>query len=321
MTDSDLTERLRHVTDHANRHQKLAEERRDEPLAFWDVETLASLRCICCDSKTSHVSAYPSIYSAKFGRQIITWCKECGFGMVPGTSFSLEGYYQSEYALSNRRDRDVDPEVYFAEMDSENPPKMLARYIGRARSQIRKIQEYIPEITSMLDVGAGPGYALRVAGAKEKYAIEFDNYSVKFLDYIGAVCLDWDEVSKHRYDAILLSHSLEHFEYSDVVPRLEVLIGRLKPGGVLYIEVPPGGLGWKHYCYQHEPHTLFFTPEALSRLSEKLAANVVFCGPTIKTYDLIKDHEAPIYNGGNGEPFNDPRGRLTLILRKPEDIK
>lgn len=299
------------------RHQKFADDLRNEPLAFWDLRQVEGICCVCCDTQVSHVSAYPFASSERFARQIIVWCEKCGFGMVPRTSFSLEYYYRDEYALQNRGDRELDPEVYFERMDSGNPPRNLARYIGRARYQIGRIREFVPDIGAMLDVGAGPGYALRAAEAKKKFALEFDEYSKKFLDHIGATIVGWETASNHRYDVVLLSHSLEHFQYSDVLERLCMLMGTLNPGGLLYIEVPPGGLGWKHYSYKHEPHTLFFTPEAFRGLAGKLGGEVLLCGPTIKTFDKIDDLEFPIYRGGKAPRLNDPRGRLTLIVRNP----
>lgn len=316
MSDESAHAERRHTAAALMRHKKSAEDMRNEPLAFWDLNLIAASPCICCDQEMSHVSAYPFHSSEKFARQIILWCELCGFGMVPGTSFPLDDYYRTQYAIENRRDRDLDPESYFAKMESDNPPKNLARYIGRARNQIRKIRKYVPEIGSMLDVGAGPGYALWASGAKQKFAIEYDDFSRKYLDYIDATIVDWDAVPRHRYDVVLLSHSLEHFQFTEVLTRLELLMNSVNPGGLLYIEVPPGGLGWKQYHYKHEPHTLFFTPEALQGLAQKLNGEILLCAPTLKTYNLISDIENPIYEGRKGQRLGNPRGRLTLILKK-----
>ncbi|QLC26658.1 class I SAM-dependent methyltransferase [Parasphingopyxis algicola] len=315
MTGNIEREKCEHRAAALRRHRNFADDLRNEPLAFWDLRKIETIECVCCDAQPSHVSAYPFASSERFARQIIVWCENCGFGMVPQTSFPLEDYYREEYALQNRGDRHADPELYFAKMDSEHPPKNLARYIARARYQIKNIRRFIPRIGAMLDVGAGPGYALRASGADKKFALEHDEYSRKFLHHIGATLVEWETASRHRYDVILLSHSLEHFEYSDVVKRLRMLVSSLNPGGLLYVEVPPGGLGWKHYSYKHEPHTLFFTPEALRRLATKLGGEVLKCEPTIRNYNLVSDLESPIYHGAKARRLNDPRGRLTLILR------
>ncbi len=290
---------------------------REQPLAFWEMPDIRKARCICCDKQTSHISAYPFFSSALFARQIVLWCGNCGFGMVPETSFELDDYYRDEYAVDNRGDREADPEQYFARMDSDTPPGNLARYRNRARTQISRIRKRMPDIGAMLDIGSGPGYALRTAGARESFALEHDRYSRPFLDHIGARIVDWDTVGDFRYDVILLSHSLEHFQYGDVLPRLTKLVDRLNPGGIFYIEVPPGGLGWKTYHYKHEPHTLFFTPESLHNIGRKLDLELLLCRPLNKTYNKIEDRADTIYNPPKDSAFDNPRGCLTLIARKP----
>lgn len=288
---------------------------REEPLAFWAFDGLAELTCPCCEEHPSHISAYPFHSTPVFARQILTWCDTCGFGMVPGTSFELDDYYRSQYALENRQDRDMDPAAYFKLLNSNAPPGNLARYIGRARDQAKRIRNVMPGAQSMLDVGAGPGYALYACNFGAKFAIEQDRHSRKFLDFIGATLLEWNEVRGLSFDVVLLSHSLEHFAHDQMFDRLKCLVDALAPGGLLYVEVPPGGLSWKHYSYRHEPHTLFFTPESLDRLARRLNLEVLHCGPLISTFNLIEDRADPIYSPAE-EKFGDPRGRLTLLGRK-----
>ncbi|MEM8695977.1 MAG: methyltransferase domain-containing protein [Pseudomonadota bacterium] len=299
--------------------QDLQTELRDEPLAFWNVPDIQSVDCPCCDQTMSHISSYPFHSSAKFARQLVLWCQGCGFGLVPDTSFSLSDYYRTEYAIDNRNDRAIPPEDYFAAMDSADPPRNLKRYVARAKDQLRRIRKIGGEIGAMLDVGAGPGYALRVSEADEKFAIEYDKHSRKYLDHIGARVIDWDTVEKHGYDAVLLSHSMEHFEYRDLLPRLKMLAKSLNPGGVLYAEVPCGGLGWKNYNSKQEPHTLFFTPEALFSLGRKLGLKMIIGKPLARSNKHIEDLENPIYEPEPGSPFDSSEGRITLIARKPED--
>ncbi len=310
------TDRTVELSASLQKHKKFAADVRQAPLAFWDLQVLAATPCVCCNSVSSHISAYPFHSSGAFARQLIIWCRKCGFGMVPETSFPLDEYYRQEYAMENRGDREEDPANYFARMDSRTPPQNLARYRNRARAQVKRIREYVPSIGAMLDVGAGPGYALRVAKAKKSYALEYDEFSKKFLDHVGATMVDWNTVGDFRYDVILLSHTLEHFQFDDVLPRMTQLVDRLNPSGLLYIEVPPGGLGWKVYNYKHEPHTLFFTPEALQRLGEKLSLEILACKPVNKTFNKIEDRDRTIYKPEKVDNFDNPRGGLTLIAQK-----
>jgi SAM-dependent methyltransferase len=303
-----LRERLVH-------HQEFAAAVRGAPLSFWNMQELSHTTCPCCGSLMSHVATYPFHDSALFSRQITIWCKDCGFGMVPGTSFSLEEYYRSRYAVENRGDRELMPEEYFQLMESDNPPANFMRYYARARDQLARIKSFVPDVRSMLDVGAGPGYALHISGSARKDAIEFDQNSKKYLDFIGATLLDWDRLEPDRYDVILMSHVLEHFLPADIHPRLNALARALRPGGIVYIEVPPGGLSWKLYAYKHEPHTLFFTLQALGELGKKLGLEVLFCAPLETTDDHIGDRADGIYTPPARDGYDNPRGRLTLICR------
>lgn len=307
-SDAALRERL-------VRHQAFAAAVRGAPLSFWSLQELSKTKCPCCGSPMSHMSTYPFYDSALFSRQITVWCQDCGFGMVPGTSFSLEDYYRSQYAVENRGDRDLNPEEYFQLMASENPPANMIRYYSRARDQIARIRSYVPEVDSMLDVGAGPGYALHISGSARKDAIEYDRNSKKYLDYIGATLIDWDQLKPKQYNVVLMSHVLEHFLPADIHPRLNMLARALRPGGIIYIEVPPGGLSWKLYNYKHEPHTLFFTVQALGELGKKLGLEMLFCSSLGTTNDRIEDRADGIYTPPTRDGYDNPRGRLTMICR------
>ena len=299
------------------RHKKFAESVRTAPLEFLSLETIAKTRCACCGNKPSHVSSYPFFDSADFARQIIVWCKACGFGMVPEVSFPLQRYYEEQYAVENRGDREIPPEIYFTRQPGEDGlPITLKRYFGRATDQLARIRKHMPTLDAMLDVGSGPGYALHLSEARVKDAIEYDRNSKKYLDYLGANLITWDTIPTEKYDAVLMSHVLEHFLPADVEPRLRALFGALKPGGLLYIEVPPGGMGWKHYNYKHEPHTLFFTPQALGTLCKRMQFEIVLLAPVAKTMEKVEERTNAIYQP-NKKAFSDPRGRLTVICRKP----
>jgi len=189
----------------------------------------------------------------------------------------------------------------------------LKRYFDRARGQLKRIKSLIGSIDAMLDVGAGPGYALHLSNAKRKDALELDESSNKYLDYIGAGRVSWDNLPANTYNVALMSHVVEHFEPADVRERLGKIAASLKVGGILYIEVPPGGLGWKNYDYKHEPHTLFFTPQALQELVRSIGLDLLMCGPLAKTLDKISDRDDAIYEPQGDEHVVNPRGKITAI--------
>lgn len=133
----------------------------------------------------------------------------------------------------------IAPEAYFAKLASAEPPPRLRRYASRARDELARLHQHVRRIGTMLDVGAGLGYALHLSAADEKFAIAPDLQSRKYLDHIGARLIDWAGTEPDRYDLILVSHVLEHFSPDDVRPRLDQLVRGRRPRGLLYTEVCP----------------------------------------------------------------------------------
>jgi SAM-dependent methyltransferase len=99
-----------------------------------------------------------------------------------------------------------------------------------------------------------------------------------------------------RFDVIVMSHVLEHF--LDPGAMLRLTGRRLKPGGVLYVEVPHIPLEAMHRHVDSvwaprfdEPHITFFDPGSLRRV---LAANglaVEFCdtaGPEYRRVSALR---------------------------------
>ena len=286
--------------------RELLEELAAAPVDFLRIEPSTRFVCLACEAPASHVTRYPPPVTGPFSRLLVMWCERCGFGWVPTSPFILADYYAQTYAVVNRKDRDVDPEKYF------DPNRESTKYFRRARSQVAKVREFVPEIQSMLDFGSGPGYALFVSGAKEKYAVEYDEHSTKYLDYIGAKKISHDEISMRRYDLILSSHSLEHLFIGDLESTLKSFHSALKPQGVLYVEVPGASLTEYTSPVRHEPHTLFFSPESLWRLVTKAGFNVIWEDALGQTSNPRLDH--PIYSPKE-ERWNHSRGRLSVIAR------
>ena len=67
-------------------------------------------------------------------------------------------------------------------------------------------------------------------------------------------------------DGVCSSHSLEHFWLDDLATLLEHVAGALAPDGMFVAEVPLGSLLRHALYYQHDPHTVFFTYDALDHM-------------------------------------------------------
>lgn len=276
---------------------------------------LAALPAACplCASEATLVSSYPAERSALFARLLVCWCQACGFGWVPQLPFDLDAYYARDYAACTGGVRAIDPEALFC---ADQRPPRAAKLFDRAGRQIRLLEQTVA-LDHLLDFGAGPGYALAQSRAGCRHAIEPDRACAKYLDHIGAAIVALDALPADFYDGVLASHAIEHLTVATLLPTLHRLIDALKAGGVLYIEVPAAGLLRHVVTTKQEPHTLFFTPEALKRLVARLGLDVVFAGAHGAGLLRLRC-DARLYEPSDDDPFfasNSPQ--ITVLGRKP----
>jgi len=251
-------------------------------LAFVDASELATLCCPACDHTHVRIAPYPHPTTSKFGTLLSAWCANCGFGWTPSIPFDLGDYYAKEYAVVNRRgDRGLSPEQYFAALSRpvDQVPGRYRNYATRARFQIDEIEKHTPSDYSILDFGSGPGYALYFSRAKVKHAVELDEQSRKYLDYQGVSRVSLESQKAETYDAVLSSHSLEHLEIQSLYPTLDHMWRVLRPGGILYVEVPVGLYSASHINKGQEPHTLFFSVGSLKRVIERAGFSAIRAYP------------------------------------------
>lgn len=233
-----------------------------EPTRF---EAISPETCVACGRPDVTLeSDYPSDV-APFSAARVRYCRACGLGAVPDAAALLAGYYERDYAAKNRRDRELPPEFYFSPTHRANSPR-LQRYFTRSMRQLELLDDFAVPIAEsrLLDFGSGPGYLLHLAGAAESAAFEIDPASEKYLNYLGARRFDrLDALPPAAFDAIVASHSIEHLPPEALEATLRALLASLAPEGRMLIEVPQGGHIHCHLHARQDPHTLFFTPEAL----------------------------------------------------------
>jgi len=169
-----------------------------------------------------------------------------------------------------------------------------------AKIRIRHIQRYITEkklsIDSVLEYGPGRGALaaewLRTKPHDEYRVVESDTSSLAHLRSFGVKGIDEprsfiERSGKYRpeyfagrgFDLVIMSHGLEHV--SDSRHFLNEALEKLKPGGVLFIEVPCRDDLFKEVW---EPHLLFFDKSQLICILEDLglsSINVTYHGRTI----------------------------------------
>lgn len=228
--------------------------------------------CRVCGKATEHSrSDYPSP-EERFRDWEVFWCDDCGSGWVPSDLEGLEVYYKELYALSNRKDRLSDPEDYFSA-----PEAIPSKYRLRCEEQLSYLLQAGADFSTLLDVGSGPGYALRMSGTPSGFAIEPDEACRPYLDFIGASLVEWESLPTEFFTTVIASHSLEHLPPDDLHACLSALRLSQAHGNAsrLLIEVPNGDLTTFALRERHEPHTIFFTMKGLLELVSRSGYTVV----------------------------------------------
>ncbi|THV10585.1 class I SAM-dependent methyltransferase [Rhizobium rhizophilum] len=280
------------------------------PMRLFSIEKQLVPCPICGAGEVKWASAYPS-NEPMFRRAITLFCGECGSGYAPDADDLISDFYRADYARSNRKDREIPPEQYFL---GEPTPK-LKGYFSRAKQQADALARAGAHFGNVLDYGSGPGYFLYISGAEQKFAVELDQESRKYLDYIGAEQLHADSLPVAAFDVIVASHVVEHFTASTLSPLLGSMLAALKDTGLLLIEVPNGGHTYINLTARQDPHTLFFTPQGLRSAVQNAGGKIV------KEYFRGEPEGGPpahqVYFPDRSDTFASTRhGGLTIIAKK-----
>lgn len=270
---------------------------------------------ICGATKKFFASPYPT-GDEDFKKSVVMYCQHCGSGFVPNSQELLDGYYQKKYAQTNRRDRNIEPSVYFSADAKDKYPK-LGRYFSRSQAQISALTKYGAKFDYVLDYGSGPGYFLYLSKAKNKFAVELDEESDKYLNFLGANKLEPGKLPEKFFDVIVASHSIEHLRAEELHDRLIQIVNALKPGGMLLIEVPQGGHSYLILTTRQDPHTIFFTPQGIYEAVKQTGVKIISAYARGKTGEKL--NPKGIYQPPDSNDFFCSRsGGLTLVCRKDD---
>lgn len=107
------------------------------------------------------------------------------------------------------------------------------------------LSEHIGLDSKILDIGSGYGDKideLLSLGFSNVSGVEINKTLVDHARAKGLVVStveDFDmEQHKEKYDVLVMSHIIEHFQYQDLIQFMEMYLGCLKPGGLLLIATP-----------------------------------------------------------------------------------
>jgi len=114
---------------------------------------------------------------------------------------------------------------------------------GKFRESVETMLRYRPNARSILDIGAATGDFLAIArerGLSVVTGIELSSYAAALAKEKYGFEFHQTELSKYpgteKYDLIHLNHVFEHF--TDPHAALQRIGALLKPGGLVYVEVP-----------------------------------------------------------------------------------
>jgi len=157
----------------------------------------------------------------------------------------------------------------------EDPPPPSAIERARGGSILKALEPHLGAKSRILDYGGGDGRLMApfLSRGHQCAVIDFSPKPIDGVRYLGATL--GDASPGEGYDAVICNHVIEHLAHPFRI--LVELREWLRPGGVLYVEVPMEI--WRRIPVKDEPvtHVNFFTPPSLRSLLERSSYDVLRC--------------------------------------------
>ena len=132
----------------------------------------------------------------------------------------------------------------------------------------------LKKIENIYDFGAGYGdlgYAIKKKFPHiNLYCTEYDKYCLSFLKDRGYINKPLSEIDQ-KFDLIITTHALEHLTSLDVFDHFYKI---LKPGGLLFFEVPNCPDEYFSGRPYDGPHLIFYTKESINNICKKFNFSV-----------------------------------------------
>lgn len=217
---------------------------------------------VCGSGNTAIAAPYRHHHPAFTGLHRAT-CADCGMSFAtPMPDAATLDAYNASYFDS-------------AHGGAATHPVSVAFHSGINRLRVAHLERYVADqrltVKSVLEIGPGGGYFAKHWLAQHPdsayHALESDRSCHASLRALGVQVGEGPTALARvpQVDAVVLSHVLEHV--ADPAAFLRAVTGPLRPGGVLFIEVPCRD--WEHKD-EDEPHLLFFDKAPMGRLVESL---------------------------------------------------
>jgi 2-polyprenyl-3-methyl-5-hydroxy-6-metoxy-1,4-benzoquinol methylase len=237
--------------------------------------SLSTSRCPLCGGEGQHLHTMPvdakTFKPTPFGH--VHRCVRCLFDYIAPrptpqetTSFyDIGGYYTQGHDATPK----VGPRTFLSRLRTH-----LAWRVDRSDDTIDVIARRLPRGASIVDIGSGDGSQLELLSRRgfRMTGVERDTKSVSLQGehtqvFEGSAEALPPQLARGSFDAVLFKQVLEHLV--DPVAALRNAAQLLKPGGVMFLEVPnndsaiskQSGLSWEHMDVPR--HVNFFTQDTL----------------------------------------------------------
>lgn len=294
----------------------------------------AALRCPLCEGSGRHVRTMP-VDAKTFKPTVhgsVHRCGGCGFDYIAPrpTAEETAGFY--------------DIGGYYTQGDFGQPPPVpkpgflsrlrnhLAWRFDRSDDLIDVIARRLPRGATIVDIGSGDGSQLTLLAARgfRMTGVERDTKSVSLQGehtrvFEGSAEALPEQLPRAGFDAVMFKQVLEHLV--DPVGALRNATQLLKPGGLMFIEVPNNesaiaqrsGLSWEHMDVPR--HINFFTQDTLQATAKHagLAVEASFFNEYCRYFaDDYIAIEQRIFDrlGGAGPALRNSAARAWRLLLK-----
>ena len=267
-----------------------------------------TMRCICCGSDQLNEMDYNN-YGYQllkgdeniFNNLLIYNCHSCGFSFSYPLidKYDLINFYNSNYSAEQMLHA-----VSWEDKFVYNKKRISPRYF--CQLLLIGLFKNSETIHNILEIGPGgiKGYqTFRMMGNKAKYYV-FEEDSTKH-DIINKKNINiltssndsfFIKEYENSFDLILMSHSLEHFQYNEIRSIIDEIYLMTAIGGVFMIEVPSDNFLTDKRDVNHSPHLCFFTKKSLKKLISKTKFDILYmeeCG--LKKMNKPFSHKSSIF--------------------------
>ena len=219
-----------------------------------------------------------------FGDLRIDKCEECDFSYANPmpTEENLDYFYKNVYRQINRppywvTEKDEDSEIRYLDYKNLNYLLYISTLID-----LKKIQ-------NIYDFGAGfgdLGYAIKKKFPNVNlFCTEHDKQCAQILEKRGYKNDQINNIDK-KFDLVITLHSLEHLTNLEVFSKFYEI---LKPGGMIFFEVPNCPEEYFSGRPYDGPHLLFYTKKSIEKICKKF--NFEVNRIDISSYSFNEDHK------------------------------